>query len=316
MRAVVIEDGVPKMVERPEPRPLRGEAVVRVTRAGICGTDLEIARGYMEFGGVLGHEFVGIVEAAPDRGWIGRRVVGEINVGCGACERCATGLARHCPRRSVLGIMARDGAFAEHLALPPGNLHAVPDSLPDDVAVFTEPLAAAHEILEQVAVEEGQRALVLGDGRLGQLCAAVLARAGCTTVMEGRHPEKMARMKRFDVETRPAGAPLAQRFDLIVEATGSPAGLKRALCAVRPRGTIVLKSTHHGETHVDLASLVIDEVSVIGSRCGPFAPALAHLASDRAVVGGMITATFPLARAPEAFARASEPDALKVLLAP
>jgi len=316
MRAVVIENGAPRVVERPAPLAVGGDAVIRVTLAGICGTDLEIARGYLEFGGVPGHEFVGIVEAAPDRGWIGRRVVGEINVGCGACERCATGWARHCPERSVLGIVARDGAFAERVALPMANLHAVPDAIPDDAAVFTEPLAAAYEILEQVAIHPGDRALVLGDGRLGQLCAVVLARAGCSTVLEGRHPEKMARMSPFGLETVDAGAPHRRRFDLVVEATGSPAGLRRALDTVRPRGTIVLKSTYHGKVELELAGLVIDEVSVIGSRCGPFAPALEHLASDRAAIDGMITATFPLARAREAFARASEPDALKVLLVP
>jgi len=316
MRAVVIENGAPRVVERPAPLAVGGEAVIRVTLAGICGTDLEIARGYLEFGGVLGHEFVGVVEAAPDPAWIGRRVVGEINVGCGACERCAAGWARHCPERSVLGIVGRDGAFAERLALPIANLHVLPDAIPDDAAVFTEPLAAAYEILEQIAVRRGDRALVLGDGRLGQLCAIVLARAGCATVLEGRHPEKMARMGPFDLETARAGAPHPRPFDLVVEATGAPAGLQRALDTVRPRGTIVLKSTYHGKAELDLARLVIDEVAVIGSRCGPFAPALEHLASDRTVIDGMITATFPLARASDAFARASEPDALKVLLAP
>jgi 2-desacetyl-2-hydroxyethyl bacteriochlorophyllide A dehydrogenase len=315
LKAVVAREGAPAVVDCPAPEPA-GEAVVRVLLAGICGTDLEIVRGYMDHRGVLGHEFVGVVEAAPDGEWIGRRVAGEINVPCRACPTCASGLTRHCPARTVLGILGRDGAFAERVALPLANLHAVPDAVPDEAAVFTEPLAAAHEILDQVAVAPGSRVLVVGDGRLGQLCAHVLDRAGAQPVVWGRHPEKLARLARLGYRTlageeRPDG-----RFDVVIEASGSPSGLERALGAVRPRGTVVLKSTYHGGASLSLTGIVVDEVTLVGSRCGSFAPALAHLASDPSLVAGLVTARYPLAEAAAAFARASERDALKVLLAP
>ena len=316
MRAVILEHGRPKVVDRPEPVPGDGEALIRVALAGICGTDLEIARGYLDFGGIPGHEFVGVVEHAFEPTWIGKRVVGEINVGCGTCDRCASAMERHCPTRTVLGIVGRDGAFAERVLLPVNNLHEVPAAVSNEAAVFTEPLAAAHEILEQLTPNESDRVLVLGDGRLGQLCAVVLLRAGCRVRVEGRHPEKLRRLKGFDVQTSGPGDAAQRGFDLVIEATGSPDGLRRALEVVRPRGTIVLKSTHHGETSVDLAGMVIDEVTVVGSRCGRFEPALEHLAYDDKLTDGMITACFSLEQADDAFARAMQPDALKVLLAP
>jgi threonine dehydrogenase-like Zn-dependent dehydrogenase len=316
VNAVILEKGRPEVVDRPAPLPGDGEAVIRVALAGICGTDLEIARGYLDFTGIPGHEFVGVVEQAPEPGWVGKRVVGEINVGCGACERCASAMERHCPERTVVGIMGRDGAFAERVALPLHNLHEVPSTVPTEAAVFTEPLAAAHEILDQVTPGEGDRALVLGDGRLGQLCASVLARTGCRTLVAGRHPEKLRRLGLLGIRTVESDGLEERGFDLVVEATGRPDGLRRALEVVRPRGTIVLKSTYHGEASFELAGLVIDEVSVIGSRCGRFVPALEHLTSDPTVTEGMITACFPLDRVRDAFTRAMQPDALKVLLAP
>jgi len=316
VRAVILEDGRPKVVDRPEPVPGGGEAVIRVALAGICGTDLEIARGYLDFSGIPGHEFVGVVEQAPEPDWVGKRIVAEINVGCGVCEMCESGIERHCPARTVVGILGRDGAFAEHIALPLSNLHEVPPPVPDDAAVFTEPLAAAHEILAQVTPTGGERVLVLGDGRLGQLCAAVLARAGCRILVGGRHPEKLRRLEHLGIRTAVSDGLDEAGFDLVVEATGTPDGLRRALRVVRPRGTIVLKSTYHGEASFDLTGVVIDEVSVIGSRCGRFEPALDHLVSDARVTEGMITARFPLDRVRDAFTRAMQPDALKVLLAP
>jgi threonine dehydrogenase-like Zn-dependent dehydrogenase len=304
------------VVERPEPVPGRGEAVVRVALAGICGTDLEIARGYLAFAGVPGHEFVGVVESAPDAAWIGRRVVGEINCPCGACAACGAGLGRHCPERTVLGIVGRDGAFAARLALPLVNLHEVPPEVSDEIAVFAEPLAAAYEILEQVRVTPGAATLVLGDGRLGQLCARVLARAGAAPLLVGRHAAKLALAEACGLRTASADAALSRNFDLVVEATGSPSGFERALRLVRPRGTIVLKSTYHGAAALALAPLVIDEITVVGSRCGPFAPALAHLAAEASSFAPLVTARYALDDVEEAFARASSRAAMKVLIAP
>jgi threonine dehydrogenase-like Zn-dependent dehydrogenase len=314
VKALRFHDGAPVIEERPEPTPAAGEARIRVSCAGICGTDLQIARGYMSFDGVPGHEFVGVVEEADSPEWIGRRVVGEINAACGSCAACAGGLPRHCPERSVLGILRRDGAFAEHLCLPLANLHPVPAGVPDDVAVFTEPLAAAYEILEQVAPRPGTRTLVLGDGRLGQLCAGVLAAAGSPPWVCGRHEAKLDRLRRAGLQVTSSIGKLDGGFDLVVEASGAPSGLSDALSMVRPRGTVVLKSTYHGAAPVSLAGLVIDEITLLGSRCGPFEPALRHLADDTSIVRDMISGSYPLTDAQRAFEHASRHDALKVLL--
>ncbi len=315
MRAILLRGGRPLLVERPTPRPAPGEALVRVAIAGICGTDLEIARGYFGFDGVPGHEFVGTVASAPGaRRWVGRRVVGEINVACDSCEVCRSGLHGHCPRRTVLGIAGRDGAFAEALVLPLRNLHEVPERVPDEAAVFVEPLAAAHRILDQVAPAPGSRALVLGDGRLGQLAAAVLARAGIPPVVCGRHPEKLRRLERLGLRATVSPGDLAREYDLVVEATGSPEGLRTALSLVVPLGTVVLKSTYHGGAAIDLTPIVVDEVRIVGSRCGELGPALDHLASEPSLTEGLVTARFALEDAAAAFARAAAPDAIKVLL--
>ncbi len=317
MRAVVFRDGRPEVVERPDPAPAPGEAIVRVRLAGICGTDLELAGGYMDFRGVPGHEFVGVVEEAPQPGWAGRRVVGEINVACGDCLACEAGRARHCPRRSVLGILRRDGAFAERLALPVANLHEVPEGVPDDAAVLVEPLAAAYAVLEQVPGAGRLRSAVLGDGRLGQLCAQVLRRAGSEPVVFGRHPEKLRRLDRLGFSTFLASDPPADRgFDLVVEATGSPDGVAAALDLVRPRGTVVIKSTTRGRPPVGVSKLVVNEITMIGSRCGPFPAALRHLVEEPDALAGMVSARYPLEEAALAFARCEEPDVLKVLLEP
>jgi alcohol dehydrogenase len=286
--------------------------VVRVHLAGICRTDLEICRGYLGFRGTPGHEWVGEVLSAPDPALVGARVVGEINFGCGACTWCQAGLSRHCPTRRVQGIVDADGAFADLLAVPAGVLHRVPGGLPDQTAVFAEPLAAAFEILEQLGEVGGRRAVVLGDGKLGLLVSQVLAGAGAQVALAGRHPEKLALAARLGLDSGPPrpGA------DLVVDATGSPTGLAAALDLVRPRGTVVLKTTIAAEHRIDLARAVVNEVSLVGSRCGPFEPALDALATGRVQVAPLVEAIYPLADAVAAFAHAARPGALKVLVAP
>src|SRR5579862_2003917 len=269
MKALTVgSDGLCFRDNWPEPSIDDDEALVRVRMAGICNTDLEIVRGYMGYSGVLGHEFVGEVD--------GRRVVGEINAACGTCSFCRQGLDRHCPNRTVLGILGRDGAFADYLALPCRNLHQIPDSLEDDVAVFVEPTAAAFEILEQVALQPEDRVALLGDGKLALLIAQVL-RDHCRLRVFGKHPEKLALLTDIDASTEsPAG-----HFDVVVEATGTSHGFQQAMELVRPRGTLVLKSTVAAAADLNLAPLVINEVTVVGSRCGPFQPAIEALASGR-----------------------------------
>ncbi|MEM7409691.1 MAG: alcohol dehydrogenase catalytic domain-containing protein [Myxococcota bacterium] len=313
MLALTLDGNTTRVEERPPPEPGEGEALVRVAWAGVCNTDLELARGYMGFQGVLGHEFVGQVEAGPD-GWRGRRVVGEINFACGRCDACARGLGRHCPTRRVMGIQDADGALAEYVAVPVANLHAVPDTVSDTQAVFTEPLAAAFEILEQVTVEPGASCVVLGDGKLGLLVAQVLASAGADVLAVGHHPEKLALLEARGIRSRLARDWSPEPTDLVVEATGSAAGFRAAIAATRPRGTLVLKSTVADEIATDLAPLVIHEIQVVGSRCGPFAPALEALRDGRVDVEPLIHARLPLARANEALARAAERDVLKVLV--
>jgi len=314
LQALVFDGEALRVVQRDEPVALDGEtAVVRVHLAGVCNTDLEIARGYMGFRGVLGHEFVGHVEQGPDD-WRGQRVVGEINFACGRCATCAAGLGRHCPTRRVMGILDADGAFAERVAVPVANLHRVPESVPDDAAVFCEPLAAAFEILEQVAVEPGERCIVLGDGKLGLLVAQVLDAAGARVLAVGRHPEKLAILSHRGIETRTADAFSGERCGLVVEATGTASGFRRALSCSLPRGRLVLKSTVADAAEIDLSPLVIDEIQVIGSRCGPFEPALAALEDGRVAVAALIHDRFALSRADTALRRAARPGVLKVLV--
>jgi threonine dehydrogenase-like Zn-dependent dehydrogenase len=284
---------------------------VRVTRAGVCATDLSLARGYMGFEGVPGHEFVGVALDGP---LAGQRVVGEINAGCGRCRSCASGLERHCPQRTVLGILGRSGAFAEELALPARNLHPVPEEVSDDVAVFAEPLAAAFEIPAEIGLVKGAPALVLGDGRLGLLCAQVLALEGLEVLVHGRHPERAAFLPAGCRHGGPPPEEPERRFDLVVEATGDPAMLQRALLFTRPRGMLVLKTTSERPAPLDLAPLVVDEIILVGSRCGPFAPALEALRTGRVEVAPLIHARFPLAEGARAFQRAAEPGTLKVLI--
>jgi threonine dehydrogenase-like Zn-dependent dehydrogenase len=300
----------------PVPEPPPGEARIRVTVAGLCHTDLELVRGYYPYTGVLGHEFVGVVDRSPsDPSWEGRRVVGEINATCGACPTCLAGRSSHCERRTVLGIVRRDGAFADYLTLPLANLHAVPDGVLDDVAVFTEPVAAAFQILAQLRVESGDRVVVFGDGKLGQVIAQVLATTGCALTVVGRHPRKLAHLAARGIATQ-VDPPACRSADVVVDCTGRREGLQAALAALRPRGTLVLKSTFAGDTAVNLSAIVVDEITIVGSRCGPFAPALAALASGAVVVAPLVEVRLPLAAAVDAVARAESRGTLKVLLVP
>jgi threonine dehydrogenase-like Zn-dependent dehydrogenase len=315
MRAIVLDEHGPRVTDHPEPVVKQGVAVVQVHLAGICRTDLELAKGYMGFQGVLGHEFVGTVIEGPTS-LCGKRVVGEINFGCGHCRMCADGLRRHCPNRQVLGILGADGAFAERVALPLLNLHMVPENVPDEAAVFAEPLAAAFEILAQVHVESRTNVLVFGDGKLGLLIAQVLALAGAPVVVVGKHPAKLAILRRLGISAVTLGDWKGPPADLVVEATGTAAGLATAIAATRPRGTLVLKTTIAERHALDLAPLVINEITVVGSRCGHFRPALRALERDSIEVRSLITHRASLRDGLQALEKAAEPGALKVVLAP
>jgi threonine dehydrogenase-like Zn-dependent dehydrogenase len=333
MKALRLEDDNLKLVDTAIPR-LDGEALVRITMAGICSTDLEIARGYADFRGTLGHEFVGVVEESPDKSQIGRRVVGEINVGCGRCDLCRANDPRHCPNRTALGIRGRDGAFAEYLSLPPENLLIVPDNVTDRLAVFTEPLAAALEILAQVEILVTHRVAVIGDGKLGQLISRVIARTGCDLTLIGKHDAKLELAARAGVKTAKIGAEGSiicsddfsrhvtakvvttngPCFDFVIEASGTPGGLALALDLIRPRGAIILKSTFRGAAPLDTSRIVVNEISVIGSRCGRFETALRLLESDGVDLEPLISREYQLAAGVEAMVEAERPGTLKVLL--
>lgn len=308
-------DGRRLRLQKKYPLPQRDEhlALVRVRLAGICSTDLQILRGYMGFRGVPGHEFVGEVCEGPTA-LVGKRVVGEINFACGHCQMCQRGLGRHCPTRQVMGILNADGSFAEYLAAPVANLHRVPDEVEDEAAVFTEPLAAAFEILEQVHIQPMTEVLVLGDGKLGLLCAQALHVSGARVTVVGKHEENLHIVRKFGVRTELLRDWRPRQVDCVVEATGSAAGLALAMQMVRPRGTLVLKSTVAQDHEVSLAPLVINEVTVIGSRCGLFPPALRALAESTISVTPLISKTFPLTEGAAAVRQAARPGALKVLL--
>ena len=297
----------------PMPVPASGESLVRIRMAGICGTDLEITRGYMGFTGVPGHEFVGEVVTTTVSGLMGRRVVGEINAACGQCEFCDADLGRHCSKRTVLGILGRDGAFAEYLCLPSQNLIPVPDAVADEVAVFTEPLAAAFEIFEQTSIKPADRIAILGDGRLGVMVALAMKARGLDPVLGGHHQDKLQQIAGFGVATQQESS-LQAGFDVVVDCTGSPGGLARALALVRPRGKLILKTTVAGSAGINLAPLVINEIQVIGSRCGRFGPALDALAAGRIDPRPLISGIFPLKDGLAALARAAESSTFKVLI--
>jgi alcohol dehydrogenase len=318
MRALFYDAALELTSDLPRPQPAEDEALIRVLLAGICNTDLEITRGYMEYHGVLGHEFVGRVEEAPDASWIGQRVVGEINCACGTCPTCLRGDVPHCPDRTTLGIDRCDGALAEYCLLPLRNLYRVPDGVTDRQAVFVEPLAAALEITDRAHVRPTERVVVIGDGKLGLLVAQVLRLTGCDLLAVGHHARNLAILagQGIDVSLEDEVLERAAQADLVVDCTGHPSGFALARRLVRPRGRLVLKSTFHGANQVDLTALVVDEVTVIGSRCGPFAPALRLLSQGAIDVDSLVEAEFPLEEGLAAFERASVRGALKVLVRP
>ncbi|MGE5138075.1 MAG: MDR/zinc-dependent alcohol dehydrogenase-like family protein [Rudaea sp.] len=305
MRALFFDTRLTLRDDLVRPEPAAGELLVRVRRAGICNTDIEITRGYMGFSGVLGHEFVGMLED-------GTRVVGEINAHDGTCETCRRGDPTHCPNRTTLGIAGRDGALADFLTLPARNLHRVPDRVTDRLAAFVEPLAAAVEITERVHVRPTDRVAVIGDGKLGLLVAQVLRLTGCELVLVGRHKHKLSLAAARGIDTTSEPEAFEGKRDIVVECTGQPGGFELARAMLRPRGTLVLKSTFHGAQELALAPIVVDELSIVGSRCGPFEPALRLLASGLVDVEPLIEAEYPLERGLEAFEHAVRPGALKI----
>jgi alcohol dehydrogenase len=319
MRALVYDGQLKLVPDYAQPAPTEGEALIRVLLAGICNTDLEITQGYMGFRGVLGHELVGVVERCEDPSLIGKRVVGEINCYCASCPTCLSGSPSHCPQRTTLGIWGRDGCLSDYCTLPLRNLHLVPAEVSDPQAVFTEPLAAALEILEQVHLRPTQKVVVLGDGKLGLLVAQVLRLNGCDLLAVGRHADKLAILERQGIPTRLATVENKIQADVVVDCTGRADGFNLARCMVKPRGTLVLKSTFQGQNEVPaghLTSLVVDEVHLVGSRCGPFAPALRLLSRKLVDVDSLVSAVYPLEDALAALERARSKGTLKVLVRP
>ena len=316
MKATVFDGKKMDFLENyPDPDP--DEAIVKITLAGICGTDLEILDGYMNYNGILGHEFVGVVVKSSNKELIGKRVVGEINVGCGKCQSCKEGLDRHCPNRTVLGILNRNGAFAEFLSLPEKNLHVIPDNVTDEQAVFVEPLAAAFEITQQIDLKKDWNVAIVGDGRLAQLIASVL-KLYCTNITcFGRHQNKLDYLKKLHLKTK-IGIESSDEhtFDLAVEATGNNSGFVDTMKLVKPRGTVILKSTIASRENLDLTPAVVNEITLIGSRCGTFKPAIEALSSNKVSVDNLIDSTFPLEKFQEAIQYAKKPETLKVFLRP
>jgi threonine dehydrogenase-like Zn-dependent dehydrogenase len=297
----------------PIPEPLPGEALVRVLRAGICNTDLELIKGYYPYTGIIGHEFVGVVEQGPKQ-LINQRVVGEINAACGDCRFCRRGQPTHCENRTVLGIVNRHGAFAEYLSLPIENLHLVPENVSTAAATFTEPIAAALEIQQQIQICKDDRVLVVGDGKLGQLIAQTLALTGCELLVVGRHKDKLVNLAAKGIKTGFADSVTDRYFDISVDCTGNPEGFNIARRALRPRGILILKSTYAGNLSLDASALVVDEITLIGSRCGPFVPALELLATGKVDVQSLIDSHYPLFQGLAAFEKAKTKGVLKVLL--
>lgn len=313
MQALWLENNKISLLDVLQPNK-PNEALIKIRKAGICSTDLELVKGYYPYKGILGHEFVGEVVAAPDKSWIGQRVVGEINAVCGACEACLNGRPTHCENRTVLGIISRNGVFAEYATLPLENLHRVPDSVSDEMAVFTEPLAAALEIQQQIQVKPTDRVLLVGAGRLGQLIAQTLALTGCDLHVVARHTLQKNLLTARGIRVTSEAEIQPHKWDIVVEATGSPDGFNLGRRAIRPRGTIVLKSTYTGEMSVNFSSIVVDEINIIGSRCGPFAPALRLLEKREVDPTVLITAQYKFGEILKAFEYAAQPDVLKVLL--
>lgn len=317
MKAIVFDNELRFVEDCPMPEPHNNEALIRILMAGICSTDVEITKGYMGFKGVIGHEFVGVVEKinSKDQRLVGKRVVGEINCGCGVCKYCKEGAKNHCPDRKVIGIFNKDGAFAEYITLPLENLHEVPETISDDEAIFTEPLAAAFEITKQVQIKPEDKILVLGDGKLGLLISFVLRLYNSGLTLVGKHEEKLKIAREQNINTAlPDNLQIKKDYDIVIDATGSADGFEMALKLVKPRGVVVLKSTVAEGRPINLAPVVIDEITVIGSRCGPFEPALEALSKRLINIRPLITEIFPFSKAKIAFDRTMEKGSLKIII--
>lgn len=314
MKAVYLDSGQVTVNEVAVPKRPPGFALIRLLVGGICNTDLELQRGYYGFSGIPGHEFVGIVSEAETNSLVGKRVVGEINLVCGHCHFCDISLGRHCEHRTVLGIVKHPGAFAEYLTLPESNLYCIPAHVPDEHAVFVEPLAAACEILDQIEISQGQPVAVLGDGKLGLLIAQVLKVHGAAVTLYGRHSAKLAIADAFGAQTSLSEDFPGAAYNMVVDSTGSAAGLRQAISMVKPRGTVIMKSTVHGEVLIDTAPVIVNEITLVGSRCGRFEPAIELLRSGKIDVSKMLSAEYALEDASKAFARAATRGVLKVLL--
>lgn len=314
MRALVFNGELQYRTDYPEPQIRHDEALIKITHAGICNTDLEIIKGYMGFTGVPGHEFVGMVEKCSDKNLIGKRVVGEINLGCGVCSYCKRRMQNHCPDRSVMGILNKDGAFAEYATLHVGNLYGIPDTVSDEDAVFVEPLAAAFEILEQVNIKPEDNVCVLGDGKLGLLVAQVVAATGCNLLAVGNHREKLSILERSNIRTALSSVCEEKDFDIAIDCTGSMSGIEAALAIVRPKGKVVMKTTIAERGQLDLNSVVVNELFLIGSRCGPFPAAIKAIESGLINIRSLISKIFPLEDGIKSFQYASKREVLKVIL--
>lgn len=317
MKAIIFDNELKLINDYQQPIPKKGEALIKISLAGICNTDYEITKGYMGYKGVLGHEFVGTVEKINDenKSLLGKRVVGEINCGCGNCEWCHQGLERHCPNRQTLGIWQKDGCFSEYLTMPLNTLLEVPENVPDEQAVFVEPLAAGLEILEQLHIQPIQKVIILGDGKLGIAISLALNASNIDVLLVGKHQNKLDIAKAQGVNVKLlSDLEIKKEWDFVVEATGSISGFEMALNLTKPRGTLVLKSTVAASKEFNLAPIVIDEIKVQGSRCGQFAPALRLLASKKVDFSPLISGIYPLDKAIEAFEKNKEKDTLKVLI--
>jgi threonine dehydrogenase-like Zn-dependent dehydrogenase len=318
MRSLWLEQNIlTYQKEIPNPLPEQGQALIRVLLSGVCSTDLELLRGYYPFSGIPGHEFVGEVVSSPeDPSWLGKRVVGEINIACGYCETCKSGLTRHCENRKTLGIYDWNGAFADYLVLPLANLHEVPQHVTNEMAVFTEPLAAAHEILEQTTINQTDRVLIIGAGRLGLLTAMVIQPVGCKLDVVSRHEKQRKLLEKCNIQSISEQNIGLKKYDIVIEATGSVDGFAQACKSIRPRGRIILKSTYKGNSEVNFSGIVVDEVTLIGSRCGSFDPALQLLAEAKVDPIPLIEAIVPLEQGVNAFELAARPGILKILIKP
>jgi threonine dehydrogenase-like Zn-dependent dehydrogenase len=314
MKAIWLEDKQIELRENlPVPAPKSGEALVKVLKAGICNTDLELVKGYYPYRGIIGHEFVGVVEQGSQQ-LKNQRVVGEINASCGNCDYCLGGIKTHCPNRTVLGIVNRHGAFAQYLTLPIENLHIVPSNVKTEVATFTEPIAAALQIQQQISITPKTKVLVVGDGKLGLLVAQTLSLRGCNLQVIGRHQDKLDLLKELGINTNLEAIAIERKFDVAIECTGNSAGFELARFALKPRGTLILKSTYAGKLSLDASALVVDEITVLGSRCGPFDLALQLLAENRLNIEPMISASYELSDGLSAFSHAQKRGTLKILL--